>query len=110
MLQLDPTERMTVPEIFNHVWVRAASSNLWIDSHLHHQSLSNNTSSSTNQRDQDANHIDFFSPFTVPQRVRQTIILCLLYLLSNDSLSFFNRQSEEIPILQIYPVSLQNTN
>jgi serine/threonine protein kinase len=40
MLQLDPAERITVPEIFNHVWVRVAA-NHWGDNHI----LNSNSSS-----------------------------------------------------------------
>jgi serine/threonine protein kinase len=73
MLQLDPAERMTIPEIFNHVWVRVATSNHWADSHLYNiqpsnekadpsvnsQSLAPNTTSNTNSP-----VIEFLSPFS----------------------------------------------
>jgi serine/threonine protein kinase len=73
MLQLDPAERMTIPEIFNHVWVRVATSNHWADSQLYNiqpsnekaetsvnsQSLALNTASNTNSP-----VIEFLSPFS----------------------------------------------
>lgn len=70
MLQLDPSERMTIPEIFNHVWVRVASSHHWMDNHLHQPTSFNHLSKDYHDLNNGSNNtVDFFSPFSAPARV-----------------------------------------
>lgn len=72
MLQLDPSERMTIPEIFNHVWVRVASSHHWMDNHLHQPTSFNHLSKDYHDPNNGSNNtVDFFSPFSAPARTKR---------------------------------------